>query len=227
MQGVSFDNMSPTLEGWWYNSTTQDCFEVRDTYFEDNKFTVATMDGRLIDYDRLSSYVKVDATFAKNIKNNKGNVKHDDKLPTEVESLIAEDMDILDDDMQMIQGMSQPQALGNINNGVKYVEAQPTRSTDQIIVERFLSNKTTPIVNVDVDWKDFPKNEINMLMNADVNIEEIVKWYVERTDTQTLTRFIQSAIRAYIFNQIEEEKEDCEDTVDEKPKKKSGGKKEK
>ena len=48
----------PMLDGTWYNPKTGDSFTVRDTFFEDNNLIVMTTDGRRLDYNIISKYIK-------------------------------------------------------------------------------------------------------------------------------------------------------------------------
>ena len=50
----------PFMSGTWYNPNTGDSFTVRDTFFEDNNLIVMTTDGRRLNYDIVSRYIKSD-----------------------------------------------------------------------------------------------------------------------------------------------------------------------
>ena len=45
----------PMIEGTWFNPDTGDRFTVRDSFFEDNNYTVLTTDGRTLNYNQIQN----------------------------------------------------------------------------------------------------------------------------------------------------------------------------
>jgi hypothetical protein len=63
--GIMFNADAPTMDGHWYNPGSEDNFTVKDTFFEDGQYKVLTTDGRLLGYDQIQYYVKVDKPISK------------------------------------------------------------------------------------------------------------------------------------------------------------------
>ena len=193
MMDVMFNGVEgPLMEGTWYNPRTKDHFVVRESFFEDNQFVVQTMDGRLLKYSQIQDYVKWDQPIPKNdpIEN----------LPKEVENIIApasDTLDILPEDLELLSG----KPLGNLHT--PKVEYQPPVMTNGGIIEKALSKRSLPDIQVKIDWKNFPKQEINMLMDLmDVSKSEIVEWYVSKVDINTIAECLRQTIEDYSSKQL-------------------------
>ena len=207
MSGIMFGGDSPMMTGTWYNPSTGDSFTVRDTFFEDNQFVIQTMDGRVLYYDQIQHYVQTDGPIPK-----VENKPKQETLPAEVMNILAQDdeeyVDILPEDAAMISG------LGNMH----MAPSMPPITQDTIynplpvnpnttIIEKALSKRSLPDIQVKIDWKDFPKDEIKMLMDLmDLTKDEIVDWYVSQLDVATIMECLKQTVSSYANKQLAEPK---------------------
>lgn len=220
MNGLIFNGEGPMMDGTWYNPTTGDSFTVADSFFQDNQYMVKTLDGRLLDYNFIQHYVKSDKPIPKQTQSKPTT----ESLPAEVTNLIADDT-MLADDLALIQGQPTPApSLGNL-----YKNEDPEKQ----IIEKALSKRTTPIVISNIDWIDYPKKEIDMLVDImEIDKSKIIEWYINKLDLTTIKESIKESIINYIYKKAEPIVEDelpilCEEsmlTVEEKPKTKKKSK---
>lgn len=203
INGVTFSGDGPMMHGTWYNPSTGDSFTVRDSFFEDNRFVVTTTDGRMLDFSQIQHYVQSDKPIE---MPEPPQTDSRNELPSEVADLVSSDLDILPEDMEILNA----KPLGNLANtsqSPKY-NWNETPSLPVInnygIIEKALSKRSLPDVNVGINWFLFPSNEIKMLMDLmDVNFDEIVEWYVNQVDIEKLTIFVREAIKQHIEFQFD------------------------
>ena len=209
----------PILTGNWYNPKTGDSFTVRDTYFEDNNFYVLTTDGRRMDYNLMSQYVQSDKPIPKMEPQ-----KPQPQIPQEVLSQMANnDSDdfMTDEDRALIMGVT-----GELTGSQVSIQ-QPTNihpkpvvlqgqgeSEDAMLVRRILKRSTTPDVDCNVNWKNFPTKQMEMLDMMAVDVDAIVDYYIKDIDLEQIREIVKEGIRKHI------EKSLCiEEQLEEKPAK--------
>ena len=207
---ITFSGDGPLMSGTWYNPKTGDSFTVRDTLFEDNQYTVITMDGRVLKYNQLQNYIQT--KDPNDIPKSPVKESHDE-LPAEVASLIdnGSGTDMIPDEMSSIYGnpVQTQVSLGNLNTPVKTsVEDQNT-----IIINKALSKCVQPTFNVKIDWKKkFPEKEIGMLMELmDISIEEIIDYYIHNMDFNTLASQIANDLTEDILSKFKKEEPKVEE----------------
>lgn len=207
--GLMFGMEGPNMEGTWYNPQTGDSFTVRNSFFQDNQYIVQTTDGRVLDYNSLQHYIQSDKP-----------ISHMDKpvveesLPSEVMSLIegpiSQELEygILPDDLDMISGNAKP--LGNLSHpshpSIGTLSNAPLTQNDQttMMIEKALSKKTMPEIQVSIDWKDFPKREMDMLIDImEVSNDDIVRWYLNQVDINYLADCLKLVIKDHIYSQTQ------------------------
>lgn len=214
----------PMLEGHWYNPKTGDSFTVRDTFFEDNNLIVMTTDGRRMNYDMISRYVKTDKPMPKQMpeprkqeipqsvlnqvlpvtdnaplnqpikKNN-----YDDLLTPEDRALLGEDADSL-----VVEGGSSVQK-----------PAPTVEDEDTMLIRRILKKATAPSVDCKITWKNFPAKQFDMLDMMAVETEKIADYYLSSIDIATLREIVKKSIYDYIDKMLN--MQETEDDSEEKP----------
>ena len=227
MRGMFFNGESPIMTGTWYNPENGDSFTVRDTFFEDDQMVIQTMDGRMLNYNYIQNYVQSDGPIPEIDKKPKN-----EELPAEVANILASDDEtgILPEDLALINGlgnmhMSSPAPQTSVNNMV--YNPLPV-NTNISIIEKALSKRSLPDIQVTIDWKDFPKQEINMLMDLmDIRKEEIIDWYVSQLDVAAIMECLKQTVNDYSMEQISGDKPESHNTpaMEDKPtpEKKLGG----
>ena len=217
MNGMMFGGEGPIMNGTWYNPSTGDAFTVRDSFFEDNQYTVTTTDGRYLNYNQLQSYIQTDMKLEdlKRMKEEKQNTVKEE-IPAEVASLIEGSNDdpyasmMTPDDLMI--GNIKPN-LGNIyrddlpvqQTPVGYVtvdkyDAGKGQSMNEAIIEKALKNAEKPEFNVDVIWDNFPLKQIEMLKDImEIPEDEIIDWYLDNIEMSEVVDALKTAIRSKIL----------------------------
>lgn len=212
MRGIMFNGDGPTMSGTWYNMKTGDSFTVRDTFFEDNRMVIQTMDGRMLDFERIQDYVQSNQPIEL--------PKKQETLPAEVENLLGDNpsggFEMSNDELMEIQALTNPTSnqpkLGNIYNGNSGLDEVPGTTistpvlTNNSIIDKALSKRDLPNIQVGVDWDHFPSREINMLMELmDVDGTEIIDWYISKLDIASVRTMIADALTQFIGSKLFDE----------------------
>jgi len=210
MNGLNFGMEGPQVNGWWYNPKTGDRFNALDTYFEDNNLLIKTVDGRLLNYNQIQNYVHVEdpksipdkpvsSTVSSSANNN---------VPPEVLAEIdnGEGADggllIPDDDIYGQPTKQQPGELGNIYKGPETQSPSPAVQ-DFDIIDRALSGKDNPSVSGSIEWKGFPKREIEMLIEVmRIPEQEIIQYYINSIPLDSIRNMVSQSIERYIKDML-------------------------
>lgn len=219
-----FSGETPMMSGTWYNPQTGDSFTVADAFFQDNQYLVKTVDGRILDYNIIKNYIKSD----KPIPTQKNPVK--EQLPKEVSNILLKESgnlnsplndtlqndtlqnDILPEDMDLIK----PRSLGNLNaptNTPINTPAQP-HNPFGVIIERALAKKDQPLLDVKVNWENFPHKEIELLTSVlDLSIDEIIQWYISQIDMSQIESIVAKTLTETINREMRGAKENHENNI--------------
>lgn len=178
----------PFMSGTWYNPNTGDSFTVRDTFFEDNNLIVMTTDGRRLNYDIISRYVKSD----KPIPKQQPVVKQEQPKPVVPKEL----QEMLDDD-PYIYTVPKPteQVQAQL---VQQVAATTQEDEDTLLVRRIMKRASAPEVNCNVVWKNYPSKQLEMLEMMGVEPEKIADYVMKDFDLETIREQIKKSIIEYI-----------------------------
>lgn len=219
-----FSGEAPVMSGTWYNPLNGDSFTVADTFFQDNQYIVKTTDGRMLDYNFIKSYIKSDKpipvqknTAVEQLPKEVSNIllKESDNLNSPLNDTLQNDMlqnDILPEDMDLIK----PRSLGNINTPTSTSINTPTQPHNPfgVIIERALAKKEQPLLEVKVNWEDFPLKEIELLTSVlDLSIDEIIQWYISQIDIPQIEHIIAKTLTETITRKMSGAKEIHENTV--------------
>ena len=194
MQDITFAGEGPLMSGTWYNPVNGDSFTVADSFFQDNQYIVKTTDGRMLDYNFIQHYVKSDSPIPKP-QQKLGNININNTLPKEVQDLIAHenvDNGIIEDDLNIV--MNKP-----------VIQPQPIQQSNpnSIIIEKALSKKPNPNIDCFVEWEVFPTKEIELLIDVmEVNIEDILEYYANKLDLNTIKESIKKNLESYIAGRL-------------------------
>lgn len=228
MNGMMFGGEGPVMQGTWYNPNTGDAFTVRDSFFEDNQYTVMTTDGRYLGFNQLQNYIQTDMKLEdlKKIKSEKQNTVKEE-LPAEVADLITENggdpyAGMMTPEDMMI-GNNKPN-LGNLYRDDLPVQHTPVgdvitspgslprtqhpfdlvksnqQSMNEAIIEKALKNATKPEFSVNVIWDNFPLKQIEMLKDImEIPEDEIIDWYLDNIEMIEVVDALKTAIRSKIL----------------------------
>lgn len=198
-EGITFDGMSPMLDGTWYNPTTGDSFTVKDTFFEDNNLLVMTTDGRQIGYNTIQHYIKSDKPIKKDPTIQQSKQPQQNNLPAEVAAILDngdDNMQMLPDDAQMIMGNS---AIPSIQSPV-----QPTPISDAGIIERAIGKSKQPKIDFKISWTNMPAREMDMLINVmDCKMDDIVEWELSKINMQDIMVDIRKSVAKFITSELD------------------------
>lgn len=214
-----FSGETPMMSGTWYNPQTGDSFTVADAFFQDNQYLVKTVDGRILDYNIIQNYIKSD----KPIPTQKKPVN--EQLPKEVSNILlkesgnlnsplddASQNDILPEDMDLIK----PRSLGNLNAPTSAPVNTPAQPHNPfgVIIERALAKKDQPLLDVKVNWENFPRKEIELLTSVlDLSIDEIIQWYISQIDMSQIESIVAKTLTETINREMRGAKENHENNI--------------
>ena len=219
-----FSGETPMMSGTWYNPQTGDSFTVADAFFQDNQYLVKTVDGRILDYNIIKNYIKSDKPIPTQKK------PANEQLPKEVSNILLKESgdlnsplddtlqndilqnDILPEDMDLIK----PRSLGNLNtptNAPVNTPVQP-RNPFGVIIERALAKKDQPLLDVKVNWENFPRKEIELLTSVlDLSIDEIIQWYISQIDMSQIESIVAKTLTETINREMRGTKENHENNI--------------
>ena len=223
-----FSGETPMMSGTWYNPQTGDSFTVADAFFQDNQYLVKTIDGRILDYNIIKNYIKSD----KPIPTQKKRVN--EQLPKEVSNILLKDSsnlnspmndalqndllqnDLLPEDMDLIK----PRSLGNLNVPTSAPINDPINTPAQphnpfgVIIDRALAKKDQPLLDVKVNWENFPRKEIELLTSVlDLSIDEIIQWYISQIDMSQIESIVAKTLTETINREMRGAKENHENNI--------------
>lgn len=221
--GVMFGGDGPMMQGTWYNPHNGDAFTVRDSFFEDNQYTVVTTDGRVFRYDQLQNFVQSDMKLEDLKKMKLEESKKEEKLPDSVLNLIDSDNSYSDlmipDDNIILQSK-----IGNLytepnskhQNDIKTINEN--LSINYGIIEKALSKTEKPAISISLKWDKYPEKEIEMLKDImEISEDEIIKWYMNNIEIMDIVDNFKAAIKKKMLKKDKVE-------LTEKPKEKKSKK---
>lgn len=211
----------PMLEGHWYNPKTGDSFTVRDTFFEDNNLIVMTTDGRRMNYDMISKYVKTDKPMPKQKpvakKQEIPQSILNQVLPTTNNGQLNQPIkknnydNLLTDEDKKLLGVDIDPGILQVNNDtdvysnavprpeIKLPVQQTTQEDeDTMLIRRILKRATAPSVDCRITWKNFPAKQFDMLEMMAVEPEKIADYYLSNINLESLRDIVKRGITDYI-----------------------------
>ena len=235
---MNFGMDGPQVNGWWYNPTTGDKFNALDTYFEDNNLLIKTADGRLLNYNQIQNYVHVeDPKSIPDKPISKANPQTEEipaEILAEIENGEGTDGGLLipEDNIYGRPLKQAPSAdLGNIYKGTESETLSPAIQ-DFAIIDRALAGKNNPSPSADISWPEFPKKEIEMLIDVmNISEDEIIQYYINNVSMDVVKSMVEEGIRNYIKltlsnpqQKTNDSKQSSTDSTETKPKKKTTSK---
>ena len=214
MNGFNFAFEGPNITGWWVNPKTGDKFNAIDTFFEDNNLLIKTSDGRLLNYNKVQDYVQT-----KNPDSIVSNVQqkqpHTDDLPPEVLNELKNDNGVSDNKEDDLNALLIPEddifdhkPTNTIDDPIKNREVKNNNIKDFDIIDRALSGKQTPTPTAQISWNQFPKREIEMLIDImNISEDEIIQYYINSISNSIVQSMIENGIRDYIHQALHDEPE--------------------
>lgn len=189
----------PFMSGTWYNPNTGDSFTVRDTFFEDNNLIVMTTDGRRLNYDIISRYVKSD----KPIPKQQPVVKQEQPKPVVPKEL----QEMLDDDPYIYT--TQKQTVQPQVEQVQQITTTTEEDEDALLVRRIMKRVIAPEVHCNVIWKNYPSKQLEMLEMMGVLPSKIAEYIMKDFDLASIREQIEKSIVDYI--KMPEKQSHCTD----------------
>lgn len=199
--GLMFGMEGPNMEGTWYNPKTGDSFTVRNSFFQDNQYVVQTTDGRILEYNQLQHYIQSDGPIPSASKESSLSTE----LPMEVVDIIDNNDEYLLPEDKLLLNRS-PKSLGNLNDIEKVNGGEGysvLEMNDFNIINKALNKKDLPDIQVSVKWDNFPKKEVEMLMDImEIPIESIIQWYINQINIEHLSFCLNESIKDYIIKKL-------------------------
>lgn len=191
--GNTFDfNGGPDLQGYWKNYRTNQTVYIKDTILENNNLTGVTRDGRLIDMNQLSGFVKVTEKEA-NESTPTAPVKTTAAVKQPQVNLDL-DKDVYDD----VDILTKPLGV----RPTQPVQEKPAVNYDPI--NKILDGaKVGPKVTVSVKWDDFPEGLLFLQKYLDVKTEDIIDAVIQKyVDTAKLAKDVSDSLEKILKSKL-------------------------
>lgn len=190
----------PMISGKWLNKTTGTVVNVRDSIIDGDNMIIITDKGQIPMYEFSNDYIQA----SENIYDERGNIigKEDVDLkdfqvitPKMIQDAEKAKQDFNDEFINLDEFVNDDnidnESITNIvvdkPNQIKEcdiierVEVKQVSKNYDIIDKVFNKIKSTPEISIDLKWEDFPKEQINTLINyLDVNINEIGEYITNK-----------------------------------------------
>ena len=165
------------ISGAWMNIRTGETIQVRDNFIDGDMMLVRTMDGQLIPMDKFSNnYVQsqeVDEDIAKQaikpvqtVPQSYGDIRPD--FGTPVKHISNNNTEY-----------KQPQQ--SVKDTPTKVEIVTEDNENKMLKKVFEKVSTKPTINLTFDWNEYPKKEMDMLIEYfDITKEDIVDYLYEK-----------------------------------------------
>ena len=200
--GLQFGMEGPNMTGTWINPNTGHKFTVRDSFFENNEFKVMTTDGQLLDYNMLQHYIQCNDKNGQPIAPTNDIInmsKQEEVLPPEV-------MDMIEEDVQLTKGLTEPRSLGNINapRAAEMSEEERMKNEDKVMINRVLRRSDSPEVVTGITWPNIPVKQLDTLINMlGVDVDDVVEHYINKVDTDAVVASIKEKMAEFIKGTLE------------------------
>lgn len=163
-QEVTFDTSSGIdLAGWWSNPSTGESYQVVDQFFQDNSLYVKTMNGQVINFNRIQNFVRSDQPITRPITPNVPTPPGNSKL---LEGLGTESAEgILPEDLELIRGSQKK-------------EPSPEKSVSTVILDKMFSKAPAPSVTMGIhwDWDKLPSTLETLTDTMELSREEVAAY---------------------------------------------------
>ena len=209
-----FDGNTPVLDGFWYNPKTGDSFKVRDTFFEDNNLAIMTTDGRRMDYNMISEYIKGDPKDLETIKRVEPKKTVATQIPKSImdEVISTQSSDdyndfIVDEDKQLLNGNIYENKKEKMSE-LPLVTAhnhQVVEDEDTLLIRRLLKKAAVPSVICNIMWQKFPAKQIEMLDMMGVEPSKIADYIMKDIDLDVIREHVKKEILEDIENKLSRE----------------------
>lgn len=191
----------PMISGKWLNKTTGTVVNVRDSIIDGDNMIIITDKGQIPMYEFSNDYIQA----SENIYDERGNIigKEDVDLkdfqvitPKMIQDAEKAKQDFNDEFINLDEFVNNDnvdtESITNITvdkpNQIKEcdiierVEVKHDVSKNYDIIDKVFNKiKSTPEISIDLKWEDFPKEQINTLINyLDVNINEIGEYITNK-----------------------------------------------
>lgn len=183
--GIMIEGDMPSINGTWYNPSTGDAINVRDSYFEDGQMKIITTDGRVLSYAQMEKYIKSDSGKVPKMPKNQGYTQKVDELPPEVSSIL--------------EGFSSP-PYNTAVSSMSVPKKQYEHSENWKIIDKVFNKiKNEPKFNILISWDPYPTKEIETLIDImDIPIEEIVNYCCDKYIDDSLFEEVKENLKNYI-----------------------------
>lgn len=169
---------SGMISGKWVNKKNGSTINVRDAIMQGDELIVMTDKGQISGTDFANNYIQMseeeyDMSGHKIDTSNQPIVKQVASTPK------VKMFDDIDDELVY----SKPQ------QEQKTTTTEPIKSESKRLIEKLFSKiNTKPDITIRIEWAEFPKNELNMLMDVfDVTKEDIASYMKKYLDDDEIT----------------------------------------
>ena len=166
----------PMISGQWINKQNGSSIYVRDSIINGDEMIIITDRGQMSMDDFSRNYIQA----SDEVYDEKGHVVgHSEMNPNDiVESNDKPSVNTVEQVETPKQSLTTP-----LKSSAKQKQDNSKETEKERLIKTIFDKSTTPTLTVNIDWTDFPKNELNMLINYfEVSKEDISKYLSKSID---------------------------------------------
>lgn len=173
---MNFDQGGIQIEGTWINKNTGQKIFVRDSFIDGDDMVIRTVDGTILSMNEFSNnYIQMDDEEVGTAMPSVAPTNYSNNIPYAFDENDNDVEDIIKPDFGTIKKPSEPSEYVN-----QQIETKQSNTTNDLVKKLFDKIDSKPVITIDIDWADFPKEQLNMMMTYfDVTLEDVSKYLMQ------------------------------------------------
>ena len=193
MQDFGTGPGGPMISGKWINKRTGAVINVRDSIINGDELVIITDKGQISMDEFSRNYIQA----SNDIFDESGKViGHADADP----SIVVESStpNTVQTPMMSSNTASLTKPLNNKTQQTNHTTEKETEK--EKLIRKIFDKNPAPTFTIDIDWTDFPKNELEMLINYfDISKEDIAQYLSKKVDVSELV----GSIREFLESRLQ------------------------
>lgn len=182
------------ISGKWTNRLTGETINVRSSVMEGDNMVIITDKGMIDMMDFSQHYIQV----SDEVYDNHGNIVSDETFNTT--DLVKMESEKINRSVLLSKPLSNVQSVLNTKSEITIETSNINNSNFELIDKVFRKVISEPRINLEIDWFDYPKNKIEMIIDTfDITIDEISdyiynKYFNKEEILKLINQFIEKGI---------------------------------
>jgi hypothetical protein len=182
------------ISGKWTNRLTGETINVRSSVMEGDNMFIITDKGMIDMMDFSQHYIQV----SDEVYDNNGNIVSDETFNTT--DLVKMESEKINRSVLLSKPLSNVRSVSNTKSEITIETSNINNSNFELIDKVFRKVITEPRINFEIDWFDYPKNKIEMIIDTfDITVDEISdyiynKYFNKEEILKLINQFIEKGI---------------------------------